>query len=195
MPLASATTLLLLLQAAPTAPPPEPEAPPSTPSPSPYRRLVIANHYGLTWSYLSGVPSGEVSVFLGSPLRPRRSLLGRAWKTALGYEVTGSLGGADYSLAFFSWGGDYGIAYHRHHLAALGYGGPSDRLYYHFGGGVLLWKTTPIALEADIRLGVVLGVRRGARIKGVVGGQFREVAVLSGRMLPTLGVFAGFFVF
>lgn len=160
----------------------------------PDRHLVVTNLYGLTWSPLSGVPSGEMSIFLGSSLRPRSNRRGGTWKSALGYELTGSAGGADFHTAFFSWGGDYGIAYHRHHIAALGYGGPNDRLYYHFGGGVMIWRATPIALEADAKLGVVLGGKRG-RVKGIVGGQVRLVGVLSGIPLPTFGIFAGLFVY
>ena len=159
------------------------------------RRLVVASLFGVNWGVLSGVPSGEVSVFLGSSLRTRWDRWGRPWKTALGYELTGSAGGADYFTAFFSWGGDYGVAYHRHHLAALGYGAKNNRLYYHFGGGLLMWRTTPIALEADARLGVVVGGRRATRLKGIVGGQARIVGVIGGVPIPQFGIFAGFFVF
>ncbi len=158
------------------------------------RRLVFANHYGLQWSVINGVPSGEVALFLGSSLRPRLGRLGR-WSTALGYEFGIAVGGAERGSAFFSWGGNYGLAYHRHYVSALGYGGPSDRLYYQFGGGVLLWRSTPVALEADARLGVVLGVRRPGRIKGMIGGEARIVGVLDGDPLPQFGVFAGFFIF
>lgn len=58
-----------------------------------------------------------------------------------------------------------------------------------------MWRSTPLALEADARLGVVLGVRRNTRIKGVVGGQARLVGVIGGVPLPQFGVFAGLFVF
>lgn len=171
---------------------------PSTPvvaSPEPGRRLVFANLYGLAWSIRSGIPSGELSVFLGSSLRPRLSVFGHRWNTALGYELALSLGGADYATLFYSWGGGYGLFEHRHHFAALGFGGPGDRLYYHVGGGLLMWRTTPVALEADVRLGVVLGIRRGTRIKGVVGGQARIVGVLGGVPIPHIGLFVGLFVF
>lgn len=159
------------------------------------RRFVVANHYGLMWSPLSGIPSGEVSLFLGSSLRPRLRARGKPWRAALGYELTASLGGADFWLAYLSWSGDFGILYHRHHIVALGYGGPSDRLYYQIGGGVLLWRTSPIALEVEGRLGFVLGVRRGTKVKGVIGGTLREVVILNGRALPTFGIFAGLFMF
>jgi hypothetical protein len=159
------------------------------------RRLVVANLYGLNWSVLSGVPSGEVSAFLGSSLRTRWNRRGHPWQTALGYEISGSAGGADYFTAFYSWGGDYGVAYHRHHVAALGYGAKDDRLYYQFGGGLLMWRTRPLALEADVRLGIVLGVRRNTQIKGIVGGQARIVGVIGGVPLPQFGIFAGLVVF
>jgi hypothetical protein len=189
--------LLLFPQGHSEAPKTDPAgaAAPPCPADARGRRLVIANLYGLGWSILSGVPSGEVSVFLGSSLRTRWDRWGQAWKTALGYELSGSAGGADYATASYSWGGDYGVAYHRHHLAALGYGARGDRLYYHFGGGLLIWRTRPIALEADLRLGVTLGTRRKTRIKGVVGGHARIVGIIGGVPIPQFGVFAGFFVF
>ncbi len=159
------------------------------------RRLVFANFYGLQWSPIGATPSGEVSLFLGSSLRPRRSRKGRVWTTAIGYEFTTSVGGADFLIMYLSWGGGYGLAYHRHHFAAVGYGGPNDRLYYQFGGGVLMWRSTPAALEVDTRLGVVLGPKRRARVKGVVGGQARIVGVLGGVPLPQFGIFAGLLLF
>lgn len=171
-----------------------PVTPVNQPAPEPPRRLVFASMYALDWSILSGTPSGQVSLFLGSSLRPLTGRLWKTWKNALGYELSVSAGGADRATSFYSWGGDYGIVYHRHHLAGLGYGGPNDRLYYQFGGGVLLWRSTPVALEADIRLGVVLGTKRPGRVKGVVGGQSRIVGVLGGVPILHVGLFAGFFV-
>lgn len=159
------------------------------------RRLAFANLYSLGWNVLSGIPSGEVSVTLGSSLRPRFSRRGYAWRTALGYEIAGSVGGADYYAMFFSWGGDYGLAYHRHHLAAFGFGGRKERLYYHFGGGLLMWRSTPVALEADVRLGATFGPARNARVRGVAGGQVRIVGVLGGVPLPHLSLFVGILVF
>lgn len=163
----------------------------------PGRRLVFSNFYSLGWSVLreAPVPSGEISLFLGGSLQPRFDRRGITWKTALGYQFSGSLGGADFAAAFLSWGGSYGVAYHRHHFAALGFGGPNQRLFYNFGGGLLLWSTSPIALEADARLGIVLGTRRTSRVKGVVGGQTRVIGIFEGRVTAQLGIFAGFFVF
>jgi hypothetical protein len=174
----------VLLQAAPSASPTA-EAP---------RRLVFANRYSLQWSILSPTPSAEVGLFLGSSLRPRFDRRARPWKTALGYELALNLGGADRATAFFSWGGNYGLFYHRHHFVALGYGGPNERLFYQFGGGVTLWRSTPVALDADTRLGVVLGARH-RRVKGVVGGEVRIVGILGGVPLPHFGVFAGLLIF
>ncbi|WAS98073.1 hypothetical protein [Nannocystis punicea] len=195
MPLVLAFSAMVSGQAQAGAAPPSCPAEQTTPERT--RRLVFANLYGLDWSVLSGarVPSGEVSLFLGGSLRPRLDPRGLAWNTALGYELSASVGGADFFTAFHSWGGEYGLAYHRHHFAALGYGGPHDRLFYNFGGGLLLWRTTPIALEADARLGVVLGVKRGTRVKGILGGQARVIGVLEGRITTQLGFFAGLFVF
>ncbi len=191
-------SIALLMHSGPdgtTAPGPEVLATQAESRDGPGRRLVVASLYGINWSILSGVPSGEASLFLGSSLRTRWDRWGRPWKTALGYEITGSAGGADYFTAYYSWGGDYGAAYHRHHLAAFGYGARNDRFYYHFGGGLMIWRTVPIALEADVRLGVVLGMRRSTRIKGVVGGQARIVGVIGGVPLPQFGLFAGLFLF
>ena len=106
-------TLTVLLQAAPAPAAPMAEAP---------RRLVFANRYSLQWSIVAPAPSGEVGLFLGSSLRPRLDRRGRPWKTALGYEFAINVGGADRGTAFFSWGGNYGLVYHHHHVAALGYG-------------------------------------------------------------------------
>lgn len=177
-----ATTLALCLQAAPA------------PASEPPRRLVFAARTSVQWSVLSGVPSGELGLFLGSSIRPRLSRRGRPWKTALGYELALTVGGADRATAFLSWAGNYGLAYHRHHFAALGYGGPNERLFYQLGGGVMLWRSTPMALDAEARLGVVLGPRRRDRLRGVVGGEVRIVGILSGIPLPHFGLFAGLFV-
>jgi hypothetical protein len=165
------------------------------PTAEPPRRLVFANRYSLQWSIVAPTPSGEVGLFLGSSLRQRFDRRGRPWKTALGYEFALNVGGADRSTAFFSWGGNYGLVYHHHHVAAVGYGGPGDRLFYQFGGGFMLWRSTLVALDAEARLGVVLGSRRDERIKGVVGGEVRVVGILDGVPLPHFGVFAGLLLF
>src|SRR5262245_44407963 len=102
-----AALFAVLAQAAPT-PVQKSEEPPSAPE----RRLVVGATGGVHWSVLSGVPSGELSLFLGSSIRPRRDWRGRWWKTALGYELTVSGGGADYATAYYSWGGDYGLVVH-----------------------------------------------------------------------------------
>ena len=167
------------------------EADPAPPVSEAPRRLVLANFYGLHWSILSGVPTGEVSIFAGSTLRPRHGARGRTWQTALGYELSLSAGGADFFTTFYSFGAAHGALFHRHHFAAMGTGARDGRLFYSFGGGVMLWRSTPVALEADTRLGVVLGVRRTTRVRGVVGGHVRLVGVLGGVPMPHIGVFAG----
>lgn len=177
--------LTVLLQAAPSA-----EHPPEAP-----RKLVFAHRYSLQWSIVSPTPSGELGLFLGSSLRPRPARRHRPWKTALGYELAVNVGGADRGTAFFSWGGNYGLVYHHHHLAALGHGGPGDRLFYQFGGGVMLWRSTPVALDVDARLGVALGQPRYERLRFLIGGEARVVGILGGVPLPHLGVFAGLLVF
>lgn len=181
--------------ASPTTGPATSGAIASPPDPATHRRLVLANHYAINWSIASGRPSGDFSLFLGSSLRPRLGLRGRVWTTALGYELTLSVGAADLHTVFFSFPGDYGLFYHRHHLAALGFGARDNRLFYQFGGGLLLHATTLTALEAEVRLGCVLGVRRPTRIKGIVGAQVRLVGVLDGVPLPQFGVFAGWMLF
>jgi len=159
------------------------------------RRLVFANRYSLQWSPISPVPSGEVGLFLGSSLRGRPDRRGGTWRTALGYEFAVSVGGADRGTAFYSWGGNYGLVYHRHHIAAVGYGGPHARLFYQFGGGLVFWRSTLMAFDAEVRLGVVLGNRWNRRIKVTVGGEVRVVGILDGVPLPHLGLFAGLLLF
>ncbi len=172
-------------------------APPPTPVDSSLpRKLVVMNSYAVNWSLLSPVPSGEVSLFLGSSLRPRkRWRRAEVWSTAIGYELTVSAGAADLTAAFLSFHGDYGLVYHRHHLAAVGHGARNGRLYYAFGGGLLLFGTTPTAIEADVKLACVLGVRGKSRIRGMIGGQARIVGVLSGIPVPQIGVFTGWALF
>lgn len=159
------------------------------------RRLVFANRYSLQWSVAAPVPSGEVGLFLGSSLRPRLRRAGTPWRTAVGYEFALNVGGADRGTVALSWGGNYGLVYHRHHVAALGYGGPRERLFYQFGGGLVMWRSSVVALDADARLGVVLGSLQPTRVHGVVGGEVRIVGVVDGLPLPHFGIFAGLLVF
>lgn len=58
-----------------------------------------------------------------------------------------------------------------------------------------MYRTTTIALEADVKLGCTLGVRGASRVRGVVGAQVRIVGVLSGIPTPQFGVFAGWTLF
>ena len=171
-----------------------PPAAPARASPV-YRRLVVANTYAVHWSTLSARPSGEISFFLGSSMRPRLRPRGGVWTTALGYELTASVGASDLMIAYLSFGGDYGLFYHRHHLTAVGFGARNDRLYYAFGGGLLFYGTTPTALEVDAKLGCVLGIRRQKRLRGMVGAQARIVGVINGVPMPQFGLFAGWMLF
>jgi hypothetical protein len=167
---------------------------PPTPS-EPRGRLTFWNLYGLAFGLVSPVPSGETSLGLGRMLRPRPSRIGNAWSTTLGYEFTLSVGGADFYSAFVSYGGRFGLVQHRHHLAAVGYGGRRGRLMYGMSGGVVLWNTRPLALEAQARLGYVFAVARGSTVRGVVGGQARLVGYLDAIPLPHFSVFIGLLVF
>ena len=172
-------------------------SPASPASPASTRRLVFATTFSLNWAVLrgAGAPSGEVSAFIGASQRPLLGVKGRAWNSALGYQLSATVGGADYYTVYNSWSGDFGLAYHRHHLAVLGVGGPHQRMFYNFGGGLLLWRTTPLALEADLRLGMTLNVRRNSRLKGVIGGQARVIGVIGGQVTSQLGIFAGLLLF
>ncbi|MEZ4453804.1 MAG: hypothetical protein R3B09_30390 [Nannocystaceae bacterium] len=154
------------------------------------RRLVFAGLAGVGWAVIAPMPSAEVTVFVGSTLRPRVGWSGRSWRGAVGYEPTLSVGEADYAAAFLSFGGGYGLVYHRHHLSVLGYGGRSMRFHYSIGGGPLLWATTLTALEVEGRVGAVFHARRG-RVRGLVGARARIVAVLGGYPIPQIGLFGG----
>jgi len=158
-------------------------------------RLTFWNLYGVAFGVVSPVPSGETSLGLGRMLRPRVSPIGNVWSTTLGYEFTLSVGGADFYSAFISYGGRFGLVQHRHHLAAVGYGGRRGRLMYGFSGGVALWNTRPLALEAQARLGYVFAVARGSSVRGVVGGQARLVGYLDAIPLPHFSLFVGLLVF
>lgn len=154
------------------------------------RRLVFAALGGGGWAALSPVPSADITLFFGSTLRPRIGRK-RTWRGAIGYAPTVSVGGADYATAYATFGGGYGLVYHRHHVEVMGYGGRRDRLYYAIGGGPLLWATTLTALEVEARLGAIFHARRRPRLKGLVGGRARLVSVLDGFPMPHFGLFAG----
>ncbi len=160
------------------------------------RRLAFANFSTLNFGVLSPVPSGEIAFALGSTLRPRQRRRGGEWYSALGYQFAVSVGGADYTTAFLSYGGGTGVFFHRHHLISFGYGGKKrNRLFYSLGGGIVMWLTHVAALEAEGRLGYVFFRQEKSRIQGMVGGQARITGFLDGIPLPEFGAFIGWMVF
>ncbi|HEY0132856.1 MAG TPA: hypothetical protein VGB85_02215 [Nannocystis sp.] len=187
---------------APLVPPPSPVAAEQTDALK-YRRLVFSNFYTLNMG-MYPVPSGELSLFLGTTLRPRKSTLGTDWNTAIGYQLTMSLGYADYwfsesqpiqdriSDEFF---GPDPIFFHRHALLAQGHGGRNGRLYYAMGGGAVMWHTLLIGVEAEGKIGYIFSARENSRTKGIVGGQLRLGGPFDHFPLPQFGAFVGFMVF
>ena len=171
-----------------------------------YRRLVFSNFYTLNFG-LFPIPSGDVSVFLGTNLRPRKSSLGTDWNTAIGYQTTLSLGYADYATSSNSNAIQNrlcpddefcfrdAIFFHRHSLIAQGYGGRRSRLYYALGGGAIMWRSLLVGIEAEGKIGYIFTKRQDSRVKGVLGGQLRLGGAFDGFPLPQFGFFLGFMVF
>lgn len=182
-------TLLMALALAPAATPP-----PAAPDPEQtHRRLVFANTYALGFGVLYPKPSGEVGMFLGSTLRPRRA---RTWRVALGYQVTASVGFADLAFAESRYNRSLaGILYHRHGLFALGRAGARSRLFYSGGVALVIGDAAPIGVELEGRLGWVFTPRSDARVQGIVGGQLRVGTPFDGPPLPQFAAFIGFMVF
>jgi len=205
--------------AAPLAPQPSgilymPDAAPVVNEPDPvaveqaaavkYRRLVFSNFYTLNFG-MYPIPSGDFSAFLGTNLRPRRGSSGTDWNTAIGYQLTLSVGYADYwfgdsQAVQDQLGGDEffrpdPIFFHRHALMAQGYGGRNGRLYYAMGGGAVMWNTLLIGIEAEGKLGYIFSARENSRTKGIVGGQLRLGGAFNDVPRPQFGVFVGFMVF
>lgn len=179
-----------------TNPPPlTAEGPAKTPEWVTHRKLVFANLYGLSFNIFSPIPSGDFTFFLGTNLRPRKN---RArtfdWNTALGYQLTLSVGYADIPTFGLSPANYQGLFVHRHHFTAMGYGGQSQRLFYSMGGGVMFALTEVSGVEGEGRLGYVF-TDPANRVKGVIGGQARLTAVFGGVPLLQLGPFVGFMVF
>ncbi len=183
------------------------EGPTTTPDLSElkYRRLVFSNFYTLNFG-LFPIPSGDFSFFLGTNLRPRKSTIGKDWNTALGYQLTLSVGGADlyYGEAraiqdhfdnndFVEFFGP--IFFHRHTFLAQGFGGRKGRFYYAMGAGAVMWRTVLAGVEGEARLGYAFSAREGSRVKGVFGGQMRLGGAFDGAPLPQFGLFLGFMVF
>lgn len=169
-----------------------------------YRRLVFSNFYALDFG-IYPIPSGDFSFFLGTNLRPRRSTLGRDWNTAIGYQLTLSVGGADFNYgeteaiqSYFT--DDFEsfldpIFFHRHALMAQGLGGRKGRFYYAMGAGAVMWRTVLAGVEGEARLGYAFWAREGSRVKGIFGGQARLGGPFDGAPLPQFGLFIGFMVF
>lgn len=167
-----------------------------------YRRLVFSNFYTLNFGIFP-IPSGDFSFFLGTNLRPRKSSFGKDWNTALGYQLTLSVGGADIAFAESDAVGNnnnefdfFGpIFFHRHTLMAQGLGGRKGRLYYAMGAGAVMWRTVLAGVEGEGKLGYAFAAREGSRAKGIVGGQIRLGGAFDGLILPQFGLFLGFMVF
>ena len=169
-----------------------------------YRRLVFSNFYALNFG-IYPIPSGDFSFFLGTNLRPRRSSLGKDWNTAIGYQLTLSVGGADFNYGeteavqayfnddFESFLGP--LFYHRHALLAQGLGGRKGRFYYAMGGGAVMWRTLLVGIEGEARFGYAFWARESSRVKGIFGGQVRLGGPFDGAPLPQFGLFIGFMVF
>ena len=161
-----------------------------------HRKLVVGNMFSVAFGIDDPVPSANYGLFLGTNLRPRRSRRGFDWNTALGYQLSVSLGAADVgSLDRSAVDFDaVGVFIHRHHLTAMGYGGKRQRLFYSFGGGGFFALAQIVGIEAEGRLGYVFGgVDR--RAKGVVGGQARLSLAFEGVPLPQFGPFIGVMAF
>ena len=169
-----------------------------------YRRLVFSNFYTLNFG-LYPIPSGDFSAFLGTNLRPRKSMFGTDWNTAIGYQLTLSVGYADIwygesqavqnelgSDEFFQ---PDPIFFHRHALMAQGYGGRKGRLYYAMGGGAVMFRTLLIGVEAEGKIGYIFSAREKSRTKGIIGGQARLGGAFDGAPRPQFGLFIGFMVF
>lgn len=179
-----------------TIPPPvAAEGPAQAPESVTHRKLVFANLYGLSFNILSPLPSGDFTVFLGTNLRPRKNWARTFdWNTALGYQLTLSVGYADTPTFGLSPLDYEGIFVHRHHFTAMGYGGQKQRLFYSMGGGVMFARTEIAGVEGEGRLGYVF-TNPANRVKGVIGGQARLTAAFGGVPLLQLGPFVGFMVF
>lgn len=178
-----------------TPPPVAAEGPAKAPESVTHRKLVFANLYGLSFNIFSPIPSGDFTFFLGTNLRPRKNWARTFdWNTALGYQLTLSVGYADIPTFGLSPLNFEGIFVHRHHFTAMGYGGQKQRLFYSMGGGVMFALTEVAGVEGEGRLGYVF-TNPANRVKGVIGGQARLTAAFGGVPLLQLGPFIGFMVF
>lgn len=161
-----------------------------------HRKLVVATLFNLSFAFDSPLPSGNFTLFLGTNLRPRRSRRGFDWNTAIGYQLTLSVGGADLGSierTDVTFDG-LGLFIHRHHLTAMGHGGKRQRLFYAFGGGGFFSLAQIVGIEAEGRLGYVFSDPE-RRVKGVIGGQARLSLAFEGVPLPQVGPFISMLVF
>jgi hypothetical protein len=159
--------------------------------------LVFANFYALNFGVTFPVPSGDFSFFLGTNLRPRKNF-GRTWdwNTAIGYQLTLSVGGADidaYERGRYRQSDAFFV--HRHHLTAMGIGGEKQRLFYSLGGGAWFALEQLAGVEAEGKLGYVFSKPEGKRAKGIVGGQARLSGAFEGLPIPQFGAFIGYMIF
>lgn len=151
---------------------------------------AVAVSSGITWNPRMAVPSGDLAIFVGAPLI-RRGMGGQLAYGAIGYELTLSAGGADYAAAVLSFSRGVGLFYHRHHVAFYGQSRVMKRLFYTVGGGALMWRSTAVAIEGDLRLGAWTRLGRRTRARGVFGAHTRLVGILGGLPQLHLGLFAG----
>ncbi len=54
-----------------------------------------------------------------------------------------------------------------------------------------MWRSTLTAIEADVRFGTFLPMGQTKRVRAIVGGHARVLAILDGVPLPHFGIFAG----
>ena len=179
------TTVALALLAAPPSPVLADQA----------QRRLVAGSLALGFGVAYPIPSGELGVFLGGELRPRRRRAGGVWRTAVGYQGTVSAGYADLHFARSPRDRSLsGIAFHRHGITALGVGGPRARLFYAMGGAAVFGDATPVGVEVEGTLGWVFAGSGQSRRKGVLGGQIRLGTPSGGVPAPQFAVFVGLLV-
>lgn len=161
-----------------------------------HRRIVFSNTFAVALGIRSPIPSGELGLFLGSSLLPRKGGGGFDWHSAIGYQLTLSLGAAEDSTYLASQRRDLAgdrRFFHRHHLALTGYGGAAGRLYYSLSGGVWMWMAEFGGFEGQGRIGLRFAVDK--RVSGVFGGQFRLTGAVGGAPTPQFGLVLGFMIF
>lgn len=147
---------------------------PLVPAEAPPRRrgLVFAFMPGLTFG-VSRLPSLNLAFFFGGRLR------GRAW--ALGYQITGSSGGAERYI--------WGTLTHRHHVTAMRPFGATGRGLVTVGGGLAFLVLSPV-VEAEARVAWRFGERRRGLL-GLVARLGWNVGYDERAPMPQLGVVFG----